>query len=130
MNTPSQTTTSLEALNRQQFINLTTFRKNGVGVTTPVWFALADGRILGTTQAQTGKVKRLRNNPKVSFAPCTMSGKPLGEASQGKGRLLPAEESAAADEALKPKYGLQYRALVWMAKLRGSKEMFWEVIPD
>jgi uncharacterized protein len=129
MNIPAPTQTSLETLKRQQFINLTTFRKNGAGVSTPVWFALADGKLLGTTQAQTGKVKRIRRNPAVTFAPCTVSGKLLGEASPGTARLLPPAEYSAANEALKRKYGLQYQVLLWMAKLRGAQEIFWEIIP-
>jgi uncharacterized protein len=130
MNSTAPTKTSLEALKSHQFLNLTTFRKNGAGVSTPVWFALENGKIYGTSQPQTGKVKRIRNNPQVTFAPSSMNGKPLGEASQGKARLLSAAEYPFADGALKRKYGLQYRFLVWTMKLRGAKEIFWEVTPD
>jgi PPOX class probable F420-dependent enzyme len=127
MNNTSQAQPALDALKRQQFVNLTTFRKSGAAVTTPVWFALVDGRLYGTSQPQTGKVKRIRNNPQVTVAPCTVSGKPLGEAFTGKARLLAAEEFRLADGALKRKYGLQYLLLVGMMKLRGAKEIFWEV---
>jgi uncharacterized protein len=130
MDNPSTVQASLAALKRQQFINLTSFRKSGAAVTTPVWFALADGKIYGTSQPQTGKVKRIRNNPRVTCAPCNYAGKPLGETFAGKARLLPPEEFHLADSALRRKYGLQYILLVGMMKLRGAKEMFWEVTPE
>jgi uncharacterized protein len=130
MNTILQAPAGLEMLNRQQFISLTTFRKSGAGVSTPVWFALAGGKFYGTSQARTGKVKRMRNNPRVTFAPCTYNGKLLGEAAPGSARLLSPEEYSAAAEALKRKYGLQYRVLTWYAKMRGSSQVFWEIVPD
>jgi uncharacterized protein len=130
MNNPALIKANLEAYKRHQFMNLTTFRKSGLGVSTPVWFALENGKIYGTSQPQTGKDKRIRNNPAVTFGPSDMSGKPLGETRPGKARLLSQAEFAFADGALKRKYGLQYRFLTWMMKLRGAKEIFWEVTPD
>ena len=121
--------TDLEAYKKHQFINLTTFRKSGVGVSTPVWFALVDGKIYGTSQPQTGKIKRIRNNPEIIFGPSDMGGKPRGDTHPGKARLLTPAEFPLADSALKRKYGLQYRFLVWMMKLRKAQEIFWEIIP-
>jgi hypothetical protein len=60
----------------------------------------------------------------------TYAGKPLGETSMGKARLLSAEEYPLADGALRRKYGLQYLFLTGMMKLRGAKEIFWEVTPQ
>jgi PPOX class probable F420-dependent enzyme len=68
---------------RAKYLNLETYRKTGVGVRTPVWFAAACAQdVLRSTptvsvfyiysEADAGKVKRIRNNPKVRFAPCTM----------------------------------------------------------
>jgi PPOX class probable F420-dependent enzyme len=119
-----------ETLRKHQFISLTTFRKNGVGVPTPVWFALVDGKLFGTTQAQTGKVKRIRNNPRVSVAPSTARGEVLGEAVEGIARVLDPSEFKHAEDALKKKYGVQYFLISTMAKLRGgNKSIFWEVAP-
>ena len=124
------TLSKLEAYQKHQFINLTTFRKSGAEVVTPVWFALHEGKLYGTSQPQTGKVKRIRNNPKVNFGPSTVSGKSLGESLPGQARLLSPAEFGLADGLLKRKYGLQYRFLVWTMKLRGAKEIFWVVTPD
>jgi uncharacterized protein len=130
MTTLTPISPSIAALKKQQFISLTTFRKSGVAVPTPVWFALVDGKIYGTTQPQAGKLKRIRNNPRVTFAPCTVNGKLLGEAAEGKARVLSPEEFGLADGALRRKYGLQYLLLVGSMKLRGGKSVFWEVAPD
>lgn len=64
------------AITDETYVLLTTFRKNGDGVPTPVWIvALPDGRCGFTTEVGSGKVKRIRNNPKVTLQPCDMRGK-------------------------------------------------------
>jgi len=128
MTTPT-TSTTFEALRKFQYASLTTYRKSGVGVPTPVWFALENGKIYGTTQIQAGKIKRIRNNPRVSLAPCTVSGGILGDSIEGMARELPAAERGKAEAALRKKYGLQYILLTTMMKLRGGKSTFWEVSP-
>ena len=122
--------TSFSSLAKQQFINLTTYRKSGQPVATPVWFALDGERLVGTSQPHTGKIKRIRNNPKVAVAPSTMNGKPLGEPIDGVARVLSSEEFEAAKAALKRKYGLQFRLMMWFAKARHFSETFWEVRPN
>jgi uncharacterized protein len=118
---------SFASLTKHQFINLTTYRKNGQPVTTPVWFAPDGDRLVGQSQSQAGKVKRIRHNSRVSVAPSTMNGKALGEPIEGVARLLSPEEWAVAESALKRKYGLQFRVFSWVAKVRRFSEVFWEV---
>ena len=63
----------------KKYLNMETFRKNGQGVKTPVWFA-QDGETLHVwTQAGSGKVKRILRNSSVRIAPSTVSGEPLGD---------------------------------------------------
>ena len=50
----------------QKYISLTTFRKTGVGVATPVWFGEEDGKLYVMTRSDMGKTKRIRNNPQVT----------------------------------------------------------------
>jgi len=58
-----------------KYVLLTTFRKNGDAVGTPVWIvALPDGTGGFTTEATSGKVKRIRNNPNVTLQPCSVRG--------------------------------------------------------
>lgn len=64
------------AITDETYVLLTTFRKNGEGVPTAVWIAaLPDGSCGFTTEATSGKVKRIRNNPQVTLQPCDMRGK-------------------------------------------------------
>lgn len=57
------------AITGQKYISLTTFRKNGAGVATPVWFGEEDGKLYVMTRSDMGKTKRIRNNPHVRVAP-------------------------------------------------------------
>ena len=94
-------------LGREQCIALTTFRKTGQAVTTPVWFAISLGTIYVETHADAGKLKRLRHTARVTLAPCTYSGKITGSVSKGNARMLTeSEESTAASVALAKKYGV------------------------
>jgi uncharacterized protein len=98
---------TLPDLRREQCIALTTFRKTGEAVTTPVWFAQSLGTIYVETHADAGKLKRLRHTARVTLAPCTYSGKVMGAVSAGKARILTeSEECAAASAALAKKYGV------------------------
>src|SRR6266852_4223217 len=93
-------------LRSEQCIALTTFRKTGEAVTTPVWFAISLGTIYVETHADAGKLKRLRHTARVTLAPCTYSGKVTGSVSEGHARILTKpEESTAASTALAEKYG-------------------------
>ena len=94
-------------LGREQCIALTTFRKTGEAVTTPVWFAESLGTIYVETHADAGKLKRLRHTARVTLAPCTYSGKVTGSVSEGNARILTeSEESKAASVALAKNYGV------------------------
>jgi len=93
-------------LRREQYIALTTFRKTGQAVTTPVVFAASLGTIYVGTRADAGKLKRLRRSGRVTLAPCTYSGKVTGSVSAGKARILTEpQECTAASTALAKKYG-------------------------
>jgi uncharacterized protein len=63
----------------QKYLNLETFRKNGQGVPTPVWFAEHQGRLYVRTMDGSGKVKRLKRYPRTRVAPCNASGNLSGE---------------------------------------------------
>jgi len=93
----------------QKYISLTTFRKNGVPVRTPLWFAEADDELYFMTRNDSGKYKRIRNNPKVLVAPCTMRGKVTGSDFPATARILPPERWPAAKNLLNRKY--------WLARL-------------
>ena len=97
----------------QKYISLKTFRKSGVGVATPVWFGEQDGKLYVMTRSDMGKTKRVRNNPQVSVAPCTIRGKVTGAEIAATARLLPPEEQARARQTINRKYWLARIPLVW-----------------
>jgi PPOX class probable F420-dependent enzyme len=75
-----------------------------------MWFAEEHGIIYISTDGTSGKVKRIRNSGHVTLAPCTASGKVIGEAIEGRARILSdTQEIARAEAALAKKYGLQRR---------------------
>ena len=93
-------------LRREQCIALTTFRKTGQAVTTPVWFAQRLGTIYVETHADAGKLKRLRHTARVTLAPCTYNGKVTGAVSEGNAHILrEPQECTAVSTALAKKYG-------------------------
>ena len=107
MITQAQTFTALEST---KYISLVTFRKSGAQVPTPVWFALHNGTIYVETFPSAGKLKRIHRTSRVTLAPCTLSGKVTGAATEGKARILAdAREIATAEAALSRKYGLTRR---------------------
>jgi PPOX class probable F420-dependent enzyme len=95
------------SLRGRKYCLLTTFRKNGDPVPTPVWFGLADdGNVYLRSEAAVGKVKRIRANERVRIAPCTVRGRPLGPPAEGRARVLPPAEWERAEHAIAANYGL------------------------
>jgi len=98
-------------LDREKYVSLTTFRRNGTPVATPVWLApLGDGRHGFTTDPTSWKVKRARNNASVELRPCSMRGKvaPDAEVVNATAEVVTDSESyKPVVKALKKKYGLQ-----------------------
>jgi PPOX class probable F420-dependent enzyme len=107
---PSQIPASIHG---QKYISLKTFRKNGVGVATPVWFGEDGDKLYVMTRSDMGKTKRIRNNPKVMVAPCTIRGKVTGEEFPATARILPPEEHARARQTINRKYWMARLPLVW-----------------
>ncbi len=90
----------------QKYLSLTTFRKTGIPVRTPVWFAESAGKLYLFTNPKSGKVKRIRNNPQVRIAPCTMRGRVTGPEFDASARVLPSSEAEHGLSLLKSKYWL------------------------
>jgi uncharacterized protein len=100
----------------QKYICLTTFRKNGASVATPVWFGEEDDTLYVMTRSDSGKYKRIRNNPHVRVAPCTIRGKITGPEFAATVRLLPPEDWPRARSAIEKKYWLARIPFVWSKK--------------
>lgn len=111
-------TVSLESLARGKYLALTTFRKDGTPVTTPVWLVREEDRLLVTTQAASGKAKRIRNNGDVLVASCDMRGRPTGPQVAALARLQSEQETERTTKLVRRRYGI----LGWLLTRRGRPE--------
>jgi uncharacterized protein len=100
-------------IHRQRYISLATFRKTGVPVYTPIWFAEDNGKLYCMTNSKLGKYKRIRNNPLVRIAPCTMRGKITGPEFSATARILPLEDFTKARKLIHAKYWLARVPVLW-----------------
>ena len=106
-----------------RYINLATRRRDGREVLTPVWMAPAGAAHYVFSEAQVGKVKRLRANPQVRLARCDMRGKVLSEWTAATARVVEDPATIAhAYRALHTKYGWQMWLIDFMSKLAGRFE--------
>lgn len=103
---------ALQPFVRQRTMLLTTFRRDGTPVRTPVSVAVEGDRAFVRTSHKTGKVKRLRNNPEVEIAPCTIRGRSTGPALRACARLLAGDEAAHASRNINRKYPIFEGVLV------------------
>lgn len=105
------------------YVSLTTFKRDGTAVATPVWVSHTGDRLYVWTEAGSGKVKRVRNDGRVLLAPSDARGRPQGAHVEGSATVLDAAADVARVASLhRRKYGLQFRAFDLAAKVfrRGS----------
>lgn len=112
----------MKSLHKSNYILLSTKKRDGSFVPTPVWCAGDEHSLYAFSAGNAGKVKRLRNFSDCKIAPCTVLGKRLGEDHAATAYLLNAEESAIAHRSLVAKYGLQMRLLDLGATIAGRKK--------
>ena len=120
--------TPFDRLTQQQYINLETFRKSGVGVKTPVWFVQDGDSIFVRTVANSGKVKRIRNNRQVNIASCKVDGALLGEWFPATAReVKDSDTGQKVDRLLDKKYGLMKKMFAQVSALQGRKYTVLEI---
>jgi PPOX class probable F420-dependent enzyme len=120
--------TLFDQLTEQQYLNLETFRKNGIGVKTPVWFVQDNCALFVHTAANSGKVKRIRNNGEVNIAPCKMDGSLLGDWLPAKASELSDDETnRKVDRLLDKKYGLMKKMFGMASTLQGRQYTILEM---
>ncbi|HEV8584550.1 MAG TPA: PPOX class F420-dependent oxidoreductase [Methylomirabilota bacterium] len=114
-------------LARERYVSLATFRKSGAEVRTPIWFAVTDDTLWMMTGGDSGKVKRLRNNPRVRVAPSDVRGIVSGPWREGTVRIATdPREIADAYAMIRAKYGWQVGLLNFFSRLSGRiKRRVW-----
>jgi PPOX class probable F420-dependent enzyme len=91
-----------------KYVSLTTFRRDGTPVSTPVWFVSENGSLLVETDDDSYKAKRIRRNDNVTVTSCNAMGRLTGEAVSARATILPAEELPRVERLLHRKYRLDY----------------------
>lgn len=105
-------------LGGERYLSVTTFRRDGTPVATPVWVAGTGGRLYVWTGAQTGKARRIRANPDVRLAACTARGTVTGPAVPAVAAIVPAAERPEVWDLFLAKYRLQLRAITYAGRIR------------
>lgn len=114
---------NLNQFDGKSFLNIETFRRNGQGVKTPVWFTQDGETLYVRTVADSGKVKRVRNNGTVRVVPCEANGTPTGEWVAARAVEVTDEATAKLVAGLlERKYGaVQVRSFAALTALRREK---------
>ena len=112
------TTTDVQRLGASRFVSLTTYRRDGTAVATPVW-VVADGQYLLVWAGQSsGKANRLRHTARITVAPSNGRGQLRGDPVPGTARLLPDAELARVERRIAGKYRIGWSALRLLARVR------------
>jgi|SRR5215212_5465025 len=123
-------TPAFEPFVRQTYVLLTTYRRDGTPVGTPVHIAVDGEHAFVRTWDTAWRIKRIRNNPEVEVTPSTARGKPTGPATHARARVLEGDESAYAGRALARKYPILHGFLIPLVhRLRGNETMHIELAP-
>lgn len=101
----------LATLSGHKYINLETYKKSGQAVRTPVWFVISDEQIFVLTSQNTGKIKRIRNNPAIKIMPCGIRGDSKGEWVEGLARIATESEMQNTIKLRYKKYGFRAKII-------------------
>jgi PPOX class probable F420-dependent enzyme len=123
------------SLHGHKYLNVETFRKNGQGVRTPVWFAEDPNappsapKLYIYSTADSGKVKRIRNSSHVRIAPCDMRGKLLGDWLDARAQIVNGQEAEYGMKLLNKKYRPWKQLLDFFALFSRHKRVVIAITP-
>ena len=126
-----------EAFAKHKYLNVETFKKSGAGVKTPVWFAAdpsvrldsSDAKLFVYSIGVSGKVKRIRNNPRVRIAPCNAGGKLLGDWVEARAEIVTGAEAEHGMKLLNKKYVPWKQMLDFFASFRRRERTVFVIRP-
>lgn len=119
-------TSSWGPISKARCVALTTYKKDGTPVTTPMWVAVEGNRLLTTSDFDAWKLKRIERNPRVRLAPCTIRGRVTGDFVEGQARVMSEAETEEAIAGKKRRY-LMFRVMVRVRKPQVGIEITPEV---
>jgi PPOX class probable F420-dependent enzyme len=121
----------LESLAEARTVRLTTFRRDGQPVGTPVSLVVDGDRAFVRTYESSGKFKRLRNNPCVEVAPSTFRGEPLGPPVAARARVLDGRDAERARRLIEAKHRVLHGLAVPLVhRLTRKRTAYLELVPD
>ena len=109
---------TLEQLGSEKYVRLTTYRRDGRAVPTPLWVVPDGAGLMVWTPAGTGKIKRIRNNGRVTVQACDFRGNPSGEPVEAHARIGDTADRRRVGAAIIRKYGLSGRLTLFGSRLR------------
>jgi len=110
----------ISQFDKTNYINLETYRKNGISVITPVWFVIEGKNFFVITKSSTGKIKRLRNNPNIRISPCDFRGKVKGKWLNGLATLKTPDDYPQIINLRNKKYGFRTKLVSLFTRGKGS----------
>ena len=110
----------ISQFDKTNYINLETYRKNGISVITPVWFVIEGKNFFVITKSSTGKIKRLRNNPNIRISPCDFRGKVKGKWLNGLATIKTPDEYPQIINLRNKKYGFRTKLVSLFTRGKGS----------
>ena len=114
----------LAQFSNRKYLNLVTYRRSGAAVPTPMWFVEEDGVLYVRTPARSGKVKRLRNNPRVRVVPSDGRGNPKGAWIEGRARVVvDGAQAHRVNRLVHRKYGRRKKLIELRYKLNPEKRV-------
>ena len=114
----------LEQFTNEKYLNLETFKKDGTGVKTPLWFVVHEEALYMRTPLASWKVKRIRRYPRVRIVPSDARGEPKGPWLEGEAQVFSEQEMAWVDGLVVQKYGLLKRLIDLMNRVWGRSGQF------
>lgn len=109
---------TIDDLGAEKYISLATYKKDGTRVATPVWVARDGDHLYVTTEADSGKAKRLRNSQRAQVAACDMRGNVTGAAVDARAELLTGADAERVTSLIKKKYGIPAKLLMLRGRSR------------
>lgn len=118
---------ALSVLGAEKFVSLTTFKKDGSAVATPMWIGRDGDHLFFWTPVDSWKAKRARNNPRVALAPCSRSGKVRDGAHPVDGVADVITDAAIVQRVaglIRRKYGVEFTIVTFIERVlaRGAKQ--------
>ena len=110
----------ISQFDKTNYINLETYRKNGISVITPVWFVIEGKNFFVITKSSTGKIKRLRKNPNIRISPCDFRGKVKGKWLNGLATLKTPDEYPQIINLRNKKYGFRTKLVSLFTRGKGN----------